>query len=58
MNFVELYEQDLYGAKRCAIYFADRCKLLEQRIEQLDQLCRDMYKGFGTTLQKHLAKKL
>lgn len=45
MNFFELYEQDLYSAKRCAIYFADRCKLLEQRIEQLEQLCHDLHRG-------------
>lgn len=44
MNFAELYEQDLYSAKRCAIYFADRCKLLEQRMQQLEYLCHDMYK--------------
>ena len=46
MNFAELDEMELYSAKRCAIYFADRCELLEQ-------LCRDLYqatKQYGTGL--------
>lgn len=46
MNFAELHEMELYSAKRCAIYFADRCKLLEHRIEQLEQLCRILFNRY------------